>query len=212
MRHILLLGAALTTLTTFGQMQFRHGPRVGLAMASQTAGGQFLAWRGLPKFGPILGWSFDVPVTEQIHVLIEPNWIHKGSWTRNSTMNTNTFVTLKYIELPVLAKLSMNPDPGGLFLSGGPIFGYWMGGKTRTTMNGAEQMSVTYNLQGTNAKRQQWSLAVGLGNEKRNFMWEIRAQSSVTPFDPLLRVQNLVFGLHLTFRLPLTARQKEQEG
>lgn len=211
MRHHLLLAAVLTTFTTFGQMQFRHGPRVGLSMASRTVGGQLLRWTGLPKFGPLYGWSFDVPISDQIHVLVEPMMMSKGSWTRNAQWNMNDYVTVRYLELPVLLKLSTNPDPQGMFLTGGFIYGYAMGGRFRQMRDGQEVMDIKYNFAGS-SNRSQWNVALGLGHEKRNFMWELRVQQSITPLNPLVRGQDLVVGFHFTYRLPLTARQKLQAG
>jgi len=40
-----------------------------------------------------------------------------------------------------------------------------------------------------------------LGRASDRWSWELRAQTSVTPFDKVQRVQNLVFGLHFTHRL-----------
>lgn len=193
------MGLALTTLA---QTDFRHGPRLGLSMASRTAPGTLLAWSGLPKFGPIYGWSFDIPITNQIHVLTEPMMMSKGSWTRNAQFNDNSWITMRYLELPVLLKLSTNPDPQGLYLSGGFIFGYAMGGRYKNERDGQVIMDVKYSMQGAR-NREQWNVALGLGSEKNNWMWELRAQQSVTPLTPYARAQDLVFGFHLTYRLPL---------
>ncbi|HEY0976525.1 MAG TPA: outer membrane beta-barrel protein [Flavobacteriales bacterium] len=202
MRIPLLLLLTGLSLLTHAQNEFRHGPRLGLSMATRTAGNALLSWTGLPKFGPIYGWSFDAPITEQIHVLVEPTMMTKGSWTRNSQFNENTYITVRYLELPALLKLSTNPDPQGLFLSGGVIFGYAMGGKFKNVRDGQVTQEFKYNFEGTN-NRSQWNIALGLGSEKKNWMYELRIQQSVTPLSPLVRGQDLVVGLHLTYRLPL---------
>lgn len=48
---ILLLPDALSA-------QLRTGPRIGLSLATVSAGGVF-NWSGLPKPGPMAGWSFE---------------------------------------------------------------------------------------------------------------------------------------------------------
>lgn len=210
MRIKTLALATLAPVLLHAQTDFRMGPRLGLALATQTAGGQLFSTGGLPKLGPIVGWSFDIPRTEQFHFLVEPMWMSKGSWTRNATLKTNTFVTLNYLELPVLLKLSVNPDPQGTFLTGGIIYGYWIGGRYKTVVDGATLANYKYDV--TNAtQRSQWSVAIGLGREHNNWMWEVRAQSSITPFSYLVKVQNAVLGIHLTWRLPLTSGERKKD-
>ena len=180
--------------------QVRQGPRFGLAVATQTAG-QFLQWQGLPKLGPILGWSWEIPYTHQVGILIEPMIMSKGSWIQNAPLKTNTFTTLRYLELPMMLKLDLDTARNGTFLTGGIIYGYWIYGRTRVTQSGTELSDVTYNLSQPNVRRSQWSVAVGLGRAAERWSWELRAQTSVTPFDRFIRSQNLVFGLHFTYRL-----------
>lgn len=198
MRSTVLKSALLLSITLTAQV--RQGPRFGLAIATQTAG-QFLQWQGLPKLGPILGWSWEIPYTHQIGILVEPNIMSKGSWIQNAPQQTNTFTTLRYLELPVMLKLDLDTAKNGTFLTGGIIYGYWIYGRTRVTQYGQETSNVTYNLSQPNVRRSQWSVAVGLGRAGKRWSWELRAQTSVTPFDRFIRSQNLVFGLHFTYRL-----------
>lgn len=198
MRSTALKSAFLLSITLTAQV--RQGPRFGLAIATQTAG-QFLQWQGLPKLGPILGWSWEIPYTHQIGILVEPNIMSKGSWIQNAPLQTNTFTTLRYLELPVMLKLDLDTAKNGTFLTGGIIYGYWIYGRTRVTQYGQETSNVTYNLNQPNVRRSQWSVAVGLGRAAKRWSWELRAQTSVTPFDRFIRSQNLVFGLHFTYRL-----------
>ncbi|MBP8877132.1 MAG: hypothetical protein KBG86_03715, partial [Flavobacteriales bacterium] len=98
----------------------RSGPRAGVGLATISAG-QFLEWNGLPKVGPIAGWSFEVPWTEQASFLIEPMYMTKGSLIQNPTLRSWTSTRLGYLELPVLIKFSLQSDLGGIFLTGGAI-------------------------------------------------------------------------------------------
>ena len=108
----------------------RNGPKIGIDIGTQTAG-QFLSWYGLPKLGFIAGWSFEAPLTSQVSLLIEPMYIGKGSVNVNSQLKTRGSVALNYLELPLMLKVSTNPDPQGLFLCGGLMYGYFLFGKVR---------------------------------------------------------------------------------
>lgn len=205
MRACTLLFTALLPALAFAQV--RQGPRLGLAVATQTAG-QFLQWQGLPKFGPIVGWSWDIPYTHQLHLLVEPMVMSKGSWIQTPALQLQSYTTLRYLELPVLAKVDVDGSEHGTFLTGGVIYGYWIAGRFRQTQNGIEIIDQKFNLSGTNVRRSQWSVGVGLGRGNNRWAWEFRAQTSVTPFDRLIRAQNLVFGLHFTYRLPTYEERK----
>lgn len=205
MRTGYLISAALVPALLFAQV--RQGPRFGLAVATVNAN-QFLQWQGLPKLGPIVGWSWDIPYTHQVHILVEPMLMSKGSWIQNAPLRTNTFTTLRYLEMPVMAKLDVDTAKGGTYLSGGVIYGYWMSGRVRVTQDGDEISNLEFDLSQPNVRRSQWSLAVGLGRSSDKWSWELRVQNSVTPFDPVQRTQNLVFGLHFTYRLPTYEERK----
>lgn len=208
MKHRTLLFSLLLPAALHAQV--RMGPRVGLALATQTAG-QLLQWQGLPKLGPIVGWNFLFPWTDHVGIAVEPTWISEGSWTRNAQLNTNTFVTFHYLELPVLLHLDLDTIPDGLFLNGGLSYGYWLDGRYRTTQDGQEVQNVTYDLSQPNVRRSQWCVALGMGTQGPRWGFEVRVQQSITPFDKIVRSQNLVFGLNLSYRLPLAGEKKVKE-
>lgn len=186
----------------------RNGPKVGLGISCQTFG-QFLAWNGQPKLGPLLGWSFEAPVTSQVSLLIEPMYIMKGSRTVDSYYKTRTTITLNYLEMPLLLKISTNPDPQGLFITGGFMYGYFLGGKSMNYQYG--DLVSTYSYAGdTQTNRSQWSAALGIGHEKGSWMWELRGQNSLNTFQPLQRSHNVVYSVQLTWRFP-TQEEKEQK-
>ena len=205
MRARVFLGAMLLPCLLLAQV--RQGPRLGLAVATQTAG-QFLQWQGLPKLGPIAGWSWDIPYTHQLHILVEPMLMSKGSWIQTPLQQIQSYTTLSYLELPVLAKLDVDAAQDGTYLSGGVIYGYLISHRFRQTQNGAEVFDQKFDLSNPNIPRAQWSAALGLGRSSNRWAWELRAQTSVTPFDRLIRSQNLVFGLHFTYRLPTYEERK----
>ncbi len=186
----------------------RNGPKVGIGMATITSGG-FLSWSGLPKFGPIAGWSFEVPVTNQVSALIEPMYIGKGSVTQNAALKTRSSVSLSYLELPLLLKLSTNPDPQGVFLSAGIIYGYFLRGRVKTWQDGKLLTDYPYS---TTTNNSQWSAALGLGSEKGNWMWEVRGQNSFRLFSPFLTSRNVVFSAQVAWRFPKEKKKKKEDG
>jgi len=183
----------------------RNGPKIGLSMASQTSGG-FLAWSGLPKFGPLGGWSFEVPLTYQISALIEPMYMSKGSYYMNGALKTSQSISLSYLEIPLMLKISTNPDPQGLFLTGGFMYGYFIKGRVRSYYDG--NLTSDYSFASPNGNSQ-FSVGLGVGSEKKNWMWEIRGQNSITPFDILVRSHNIVFSAQLCWRFPLERKKKK---
>lgn len=209
MRRITLI-LLLTPCLLFGQS--RSGPRAGLALASISTG-QLLQWNGLPQLGPIVGWSWEVKWTEQAAFLIEPMYISKGSYVRNAIQQQTVSTRYGFVEIPVILKLSLGKDPGGLFLSGGIMGGYWIAGSQVAKQNGVTIYNNQYDLSQT-TRRFQYGVALGLGIDKGNFAFEARAQTSLTPFNPVFQAQNLVIGLHFTYYIPKKAdrdRKKELE-
>ncbi len=206
MRRSLLLLLGFVPFLVSAQ-QTRSGPRLGLSMATISAGQ--LDWNGLPKFGPIAGWAWDIPWTRQASFLIEPMYMSKGSLTQNATTDTWTRVRLGYLEMPVALKFSMDTLPGGIFLSGGLIPGYWINGRQVVRQNGDVTYDQKYDLQGA-TQRWQVSYAVGLGWDKDRTSFEVRLQSSMTPFSPVVQGQNLVVGLHFTYYLPKKIAPKKK--
>lgn len=201
-----LLGLA-SFVPLFLSAQLRHGPVLGPSIATVTAG-QFLSWSGLPKLGVAAGYRLSFPWTSHVRIDGELMYMNKGSWVRNAQLDQNTFTTLSYLELPVLLNLDLDTIPDGLFLKGGVVYGYWLSGSIRTTQQGQELANYSFDLSGPNVRRSQWSVALALGKQGAKWAWEVRGQSSVTPFDSVIRSQNLVFSILLSYRFPLPTKKK----
>lgn len=206
MRTLLLISLLLPGALS---AQLRTGPRIGLSLATVSAGGVF-NWSGLPKPGPLVGWSFEIPWTAQASFLVEPMYIGKGSLAQNPQLRTITSIRLGYLELPVMFKVSTDTLPDGFFLTAGGMFGWWMNGRTVTRQDGNILVDSSYSLQGT-ANRSQVSVGIGFGWDRPRSRFEVRYQTSVTPFSTVLRGQNVVAGLHYTYLLPTRPRQAETE-
>lgn len=184
----------------------RNGPKLGIDIGTQTAG-QFLAWYGLPKLGFIAGWSFEAPITSQVSLLIEPMYIGKGSVTTNAQYKTRGSVALNYLELPLMLKVSTNPDPQGLFISGGLMYGYFLYGKVRNYQDGNLVNAYDFSPS-NNTNRSQISAALGIGHEMGHWMWELRGQSSLNTFNTLDRSHNVVYSLQIAWRFSSAAERR----
>lgn len=197
MKRSLLL--FILPVSLLASAQTHHGPKLGVGMA--TINVQLFQWNGLPKFGPIAGYSFDMYLNKQVSVLLEPMYVGKGSLVQNAQVNQWTSTTLNYAEIPLLVKISTNKDEGGLFITGGLVAGYLVSGRVRTTQEGNELFNRPFDLK-NNTRRTQFSVAVGMGYQMGRWEIELRGENSITPFDPVVRLQNLLVGLQLCYRFP----------
>ncbi len=190
-------------LSVLGRSQdlvHRNGPKLGASMAS-ISGSSLLSWSGQPKLGLLSGWSFETPLSQRASLLIEPMLMGKGSRLVNNVQNTRTSVSQLYLEMPLMLKLSFRPDPQGAYLSAGILYGYFLSGRVRSYQNGALLSSYDFsNSQGNS----QWSLALGLGRERGNWLWELRGQSSVRLFNchAYAYAHNMVMSFQAAWRFP----------
>lgn len=205
-----LLATVMIVPLALAAQESRNGPKLGVDIGTQTAG-QFLAWSGQPKVGIIGGWSFEAPLTGQVGLLIEPMYIGKGSVVVNSALKTRTSTALNYLELPLLLKVSTNPDPQGLYLSGGLLYGYLLHGKVKNFQYGELISEQTFSPS-TNQNRSQWSAALGLGQEVGAWLIELRGQSSLNTFDLLVRSHNVVYSVQVTWRFPTQAEKERKDA
>lgn len=207
-RHLCSLLFVTTLVPCVMQGQIAHGPRVGVGMATINAG-QFFRWTGLPKFGLIAGYSFDMIMSDQMSLMLEPMYVGKGSFVQAAQYRQTTRTTLHYVELPFVLKVSVNKNPQGLFLGAGLVPGYLLSGREQVTQDGQELIDRGINTE--NIRRTQFSICLGLGFEKGPFELEVRGTNSITPFDTVVRRQNLVIGLHATFRFRPKPKADEPE-
>lgn len=205
-----LSGLAIALLLPFSAaaQESRNGPKVGIDIGTQTAG-QFLAWSGLPKLGFIGGWSFEAPITAQVSLLIEPMYIGKGSVSSDPQLKTRGSVALNYLELPLMLKVSTNPDPQGLFICGGLMYGYFLYGKVRNYQDGTLVNAYDYSPS-NNTNRSQFSAALGIGHEMGHWMWELRGQSSLNTFETVQRSHNVVFSIQVAWRFSTHADKEKK--
>lgn len=220
MRHaflpITIALAACAAAQSTAQQPFppdRHGPRLGLGMATQSAGGLFQNTTDM-LLGPVVGWHFELPVHWQVSIMPEVLWLTKGSVVRNPSVGARARSTFRYLEVPLLVKVSTDKAPDGMYLLFGPSAGYFLSGRYQTWLNGEQNLDIRYDLT-QNERRFQFSGIIGMGMEGPRWAFDVRAQTSVTPFDRLVRVQNQVYAITVAYRMggrsaPAGADEEEQ--
>lgn len=196
----LLLTAIMCSTAALAQPD-RMGPKAGLGLASQSIGGLFQNTSN-PLGAPAFGWHFELPLHPQLSIMPEVMYVTKGGSGLNPAQQTRTRYMLRYVEVPLLVKISTGGEPGGFYLALGPAFGYYASGRLKTWLNNELVTDRKYDLS-NNARRFQTSGVVGMGYEWGDWLFEIRAQTSITPFDPFLRVQNQLYTASFAWRLPV---------
>ncbi len=192
---LFLLSQALASAQNGG-----NGPRLGLDLATQSVGGLFQNTNNL-LVGPQVGWFFDIPLHPQFSIMPEIQLMTKGAVVRNQVDQIRDRVTYRYLEVPISVKISTDEKPGGLYLLAGPSLGYYIAGRAQRWVNGQLVYDQKYDLQNTD-NRFQFSMLVGMGTEWRQWAFDVRAQTSLTPFSTFTNVQNVVYALTLGYRLP----------
>ena len=175
-----------------------HGPRIGLGMATQSAGGLFQSTQDL-LLAPVIGWYLEAPLHPQVSLMPELLWMTKGAVVRNQIQGVRARSTLRYVEVPLLLKVSLDASADGMYLLAGPSFGVFMTGRYQTWLNGEEQYDYRYTL-ASSERRYQFSGVLGMGMEGPKMAFDVRAQTSLTPFDRFIRSQNVVYALTVAYR------------
>lgn len=182
-----------------------HGPRIGLGMATQSAGGLFQSTQDL-LLAPVIGWYVEAPLHPQVSLMPELLWMTKGAVVRNQVQGVRARSTLRYIEVPLLLKVSLDASADGMYLLAGPSFGAFMTGRYQTWLNGEEQYDYRYTL-APNERRYQFSGVLGMGMEGPKMAFDVRAQTSLTPFDRFIRSQNVVYALTVAYRFSMEKKR-----
>jgi hypothetical protein len=192
----LFVAAALCSLSL---ATAQHGPRFGLCLATQSTGALFQNTSNLLA-GPLVGWHFEAPVHPQVSIMPEVLLMTKGFSVRNPAQNTRARSTFRYLEVPILAKVSLDASADGLYLLAGPSMGYFLSGRYQSWLEGREVSDIRYELSNAN-RRFEFSGVVGMGMEGPKWAFDVRAQTSITPFDRFVRIQNVVYALTLGYRI-----------
>lgn len=206
MRWPIFLGILLSAPSLFAQ----NGPRIGLGLATQSAGGLFQNTSDLLG-GPIIGWHFEAPLHPKLSIMPEVLWMTKGAVVRNPAMATRSRATFRYLEVPILVKVMTDQAGDGLYLLAGPTVGYFLSGRYQVWQSGDEIIDSKYNTDSNpNLRRIEFSGLVGMGFQGNRWAFDVRAQSSITPFERFVRIQNIVYGITLAYRIKKDAGSTEE--
>lgn len=206
--RILVTILAAGLLSALGMAQGNlHGPRFGLGLATQSVGGLFQNTSNLMP-APLLGWHFDFPVHPQMSVMPELLWMTKGFVVRNPTDATRSKSTFRYLEMPVSLKVHMDKKKqDGLYLLVGPSLGYYLKGNYKQWSEDDLIIDQEYILPST-GRRFEVSGLIGMGMEGEKWSFDVRAQTSLTPFEQYTTIHNVVYGITFAYRI---AKKKAAE-
>jgi len=192
----------LITSLLFGFLAYsacaQHGPRVGIGLATRGPGVFGGSTAMLP--GPLLGWHVEARLHPQVSFVPEVLWMTKGSFARDPALGASTTLTMRFVEVPLLLKISTDKKPNGLFILAGPGLGWFVRGREQRFLNG----SLTFDqpvVLADNERRSQFSITLGFGMEGQRWGFDARGQSSTGLFDPIIRPQNQVYALTVYCRL-----------
>lgn len=177
----------------------QHGPRIGIGLATRGPG-VFGGSRADLLPGPVLGWHAEALLHPQVALVPEVLWMTKGSLVRVPAQGLSTVFSQRYIEVPILLKISTDRKPNGIFLLAGPGIGWFVRGREQRFLNG----QLTYDEPITlteNERRSQFSISIGFGMEGQRWGFDARGQSSTGLLDAVVRPQNQVYMLTVFARL-----------
>ncbi|MEZ4738124.1 MAG: hypothetical protein R2818_01920 [Flavobacteriales bacterium] len=85
--------------------------------------------------------------------------------------------------------------------------GYYVAGRYKQWYDGDTQQDIKYQLAETN-NRFQFQCSDGHGHRHGTNSFEVRAQTSLTPFSSTLQTQNIVYQAHLRLALPSEGEER----
>lgn len=204
--------ALSSILVAFGMTmmaQYYHGPRLGLGLATQSVGGLFQNTGDLLP-APVFGWGLDFPLHPQFSIMPELLWLTKGAVVRNPAEDTHSRTVFRYLELPIMVKIGTDAQPGGILITAGPSIGYFVSGHYKSWLGGDLIDDVDYDLSESD-NRWDFSGAVGIGFDQKKWTFEMRAQSSLTPFSSVTEVHNIVYQFVFAWRFEVKPKDAAEE-
>lgn len=187
---LLVLGCSATA---------QHGPRIGLGLATQGPG----AFRGSTRDmlpAPLFGWCVEAQLHPQVRFAPELLWVTKGAFVRNPAIGSSSILTLRYLEVPLLLRISTDRKADGMFLLAGAGLGWFLKGREQRFLNGQLIWDEPYQLPDLQ-RRSQFNVVVGMGMEGRRWGFDVRGQSSLGLFDRLVTQQSQVYAITFTYRM-----------
>ena len=116
------------------------GVKAGVNLANiggeDTEDGDFNSITGL-QFGAVL----ELPISDRFAIQPEVLYLQKGFGTELDILGTKitSTTTLNYLEIPILAKISLTDSPTKVYVTAGPSFGLGLNGTAKSESGGMEE-------------------------------------------------------------------------
>lgn len=140
-RQIIIL-SLLISLTSAGYSQITVGPKVGLNIASQ-----FKSNYAVPLTGLVFGGAIDIPITSGFSIQGEFLVSKKGYREEYKGKEIFDELTSSYLEIPAMAKYTINNVNFGYFFQAGVYWSYWSSGKYQSSIDGTNIIIEDYVFQ-----------------------------------------------------------------
>lgn len=115
--------------------QVQVGPKLGLNLNKIADGEKTSEGIRKPfKTGINIGAAFSFPLNENVAIAPEFTYSQKGGKAIIESVDFSYAQTFNYIDMPVLVRASFGDLTKGYF-NAGPTFGYWLGGRVKTSSN-----------------------------------------------------------------------------
>lgn len=137
--NIIILVIGFTNLSN---AQIMVGSKIGLNVASQ-----FKSDFTVPKFGLVYGGAIDIPIAKGFSVQGEFLVTKKGYQEQYNGKDIFDELTSTYLEIPVLAKYTIDGINVGYYFMGGVYWSYWTQGKYQSSIDGQEILFENYEFQ-----------------------------------------------------------------
>ncbi len=139
----LQLALLIITLPGFSFAQIMVGPKVGLNIASQ-----FKSEFAVPKLGLAYGGAIEIPLPIARGFSVQGEFLvtQKGYKEQYNGKTVFDELTSTYLEIPALAKYTIDGINVGYYFLGGAYWSYWSKGQYQSSVNGEEIIFESYSF------------------------------------------------------------------
>lgn len=147
MKKAFLFFVASTLLSCSVQAQISFIPKGGIVITDIAADDRAEGQKA--KMGLVVGAGFNLPVIEDF-LSVQPEflYIQKGTAYEADLPvvgNVKSRITVNYLEVPLLAKISFGSDAVKAYVNAGPSLGFGLGGKLETEIgNEDDEAELTF--------------------------------------------------------------------
>ena len=140
------------------------GPKAGVNIASYAGDDQFDDDAFGSNTGLQFGVAAEIPISGRFAIQPELLYLQKGAASEVDFLGITTRVenVLNYLEIPLLAKISLTDSPTKVYVTAGPSIGFGLGGKVVTSVGDMEE-EVDVDFEEDELNSFDLSLAFGAG-------------------------------------------------